>query len=343
MITEATPAPLDTLGRRLRDMRISVTDRCNFRCTYCMPREMFGEAFQFVERDELLTFEEITRVVSAASRLGVRRLRLTGGEPLLRRDLPRLVRMLREIPAIEEIAMTTNGVLLTGTAGELVDAGLDRVTVSLDALDPETFAATADTTIPIERVLAGLAAARDAGLHPIKLNAVVQRGRNESEILPLARYARDHGDTVRFIEYMDVGTTNRWKRDEVVPADEILEMIDAVFPVEPVPDGDPNAPATRYRYRDGAGEIGVIASVTRPFCATCVRARLSPVGELYTCLFAARGHDLRRLLRGGVDEQALVEALREIWQARGDRYSELRAEKPSGPGQEKVEMHYIGG
>lgn len=340
--TTDASGPIDRLGRPLRDLRVSVTDRCNLRCRYCMPREVFGADFAFVERSELLTFEEITRVVAAATRLGVSELRLTGGEPLLRRDLDRLVAMLRAIPALEDIAMTTNGVLLDRHAAPLADAGLDRVTVSLDALDDGTFQAMSDVDLPVRRVLDGVAAAVEAGLHPIKLNTVVRRGVNEHAIAEIAAYARDHGLTARFIEFMDVGETNGWRRDEVVTADEILARLGEAYPLEPVPtDDDPSAPADRYRYLDGVGEVGVIASVTRPFCGDCVRARLSPLGEVFTCLFAASGHDLRERLRAGADDEELVAALTAIWGDRSDRYSELRtAGRPTLP---KVEMSYIGG
>jgi GTP 3',8-cyclase len=333
-------AVVDRLGRPLEDLRVSVTDRCNFRCPYCMPRDRFGADFAFVERDELLTFEEITRIVRAAATLGVRKVRLTGGEPLLRRDLPALVGMLRAVPSIDDLALTTNGVMLAAHASALAEAGLDRVTVSLDALDQETFAAMSDTTIPVERVIEGLAAARDAGLVPVKTNTVVRRGMNEDRIVEVAAFAREHGYTARFIEFMDVGTTNGWRRDEVVPADEILAAIGAAFPLEPI-DEPSSAPATRFRYRDGAGEVGVVASVTGPFCRTCVRARLSPVGEVFTCLFAARGHDLRGLLRSGASDDDLEDALTEIWGGRADRYSELRSEATATL--PRVEMSYIGG
>lgn len=337
----ASTGPLDTLGRPLHDLRVSVTDRCNFRCVYCMPRTVFGQDYAFLERAELLSFEEITRVVRAGVTLGVRKVRLTGGEPLVRRGVERLVAMLAAVPGVEDLAMTTNGALLTGKADALREAGLRRVTVSLDSVDEQVFSSLADVDIPLARVLDGIAAAERAGLRPIKLNAVIKRGVNDDGLLDLVRYAREHGHFVRFIEYMDVGTTNGWRRDDVVPADEILERIDAVHPVEPVPASYVGEVASRYRYRDGAGEIGVIASVTRPFCRDCTRARLSPVGELFTCLFAARGRDLRALLRGGSDDAALVEALRGVWADRTDRYSELRTAHTPVP--VKVEMSYIGG
>ncbi len=325
----------------MRDLRISVTDRCNLRCRYCMPREVFGADFPFLDRDELLTFEEIERVVRVLVDLGIRKVRLTGGEPLLRRDLPDLVARLRGIPALEDVALTSNGVLLGRMAQELADAGLQRVTVSLDALDDATFQAVSDTTIPVATVLEGIAAARAAGLEPVKVNAVLQRGVNDQQVEALAGWARDTGVTLRFIEFMDVGTTNRWKRDRVVPAAEVADRIAARWPIEPVDPQHPGEVAERYRYRDGAGEVGIIASVTRPFCGTCSRARLSAVGELYTCLFAAQGHDLRHLVRGSADDDALRSAVAGIWMRRDDRASELRADDGlDGP---RVEMSYIGG
>lgn len=335
----------DRLGRALEDLRISVTDRCNFRCPYCMPREAFGDAFAFVEREDLLTFEEITRIATAAVGLGVRKLRLTGGEPLLRRDLPGLVGMLRTIDGVEDLAMTTNGSLLAGHAAALAAAGLDRVTVSLDALDPPTFDRMSDARgMGIDQVLEGIRAAQDAGLAPVRINAVVRRGVNEHAVLDLARWGRETGCTVRFIEYMDVGTTNGWRRDEVVTADEILATIGAVHPLTSVGEGE-DAPlegvARRYRYLDGAGEIGVIASVSRPFCGSCVRGRLSPTGEVFTCLFAAGGHDLRGMLRAGASDEELSERLATIWGQRTDRYSELRAAL-DGP-TPRAEMSYLGG
>lgn len=345
------PMTVDRLGRPLRDLRISVTDRCNFRCPYCMPREKFGDAFAFVEREDLLTFEEITRVVSAGVRLGVRKVRLTGGEPLLRRELPTLVAMLRTIDGIDDLAMTTNAALLADHAGALAAAGLDRVTVSLDALDAETFQRMSDARgVGIEQVLAGIQAAEDAGLAPIKLNTVVRRGVNEHAIVDVARLGRERGWTVRYIEYMDVGTTNGWRREEVVPAAEIVAAVDAVFPLDAAvgsegPTDLAHAPlegvARRYRYRDGQGSIGVIASVSQPFCGSCVRGRVSPTGEVFTCLFATGGHDLRGLLRGGASDDELTERLAAIWGARTDRYSEQRSSlrQPLS----KPEMSYLGG
>jgi cyclic pyranopterin phosphate synthase len=331
---------LDTRSRPLRDLRISVTDRCDFRCVYCMPKEVFGRDFQFLRRSELLTFEEIARVVRIGAGLGVRKLRLTGGEPLMRRDLERLVEMLAGIDGIDDIAMTTNGSLLPRKARVLADAGLRRVTVSLDSLDDAVFGAVNDVDFPVERVLEGIAAAAEAGM-PVKVNMVVKRGLNDGSVLEMAEHFRGTGHILRLIEYMDVGTTNGWQMDDVVPAAELVEAIGAEWPLEPVEPAYPGEVARRYRYADGAGEVGVIASVTQPFCHDCSRARLSAEGRLYTCLFAAAGHDLRRRLRGdGVDED--VEAfLRRIWGRRADRYSELRTAETSG--RPKVEMSHIGG
>ena len=336
-------AVVDTLGRGLRDLRVSVTDRCNFRCTYCMPRELFGPDHAFVEREELLTFEEITRVVAAFASQGVTGVRLTGGEPLLRRDLPRLVEKIAALDGIDDLALTTNGALLGSAAVALAQAGLRRVTVSLDAIDPETFRALADTNVPVTAVLDGIHAAAAAGL-PVKINAVVQRGANEDQIVPLAAFAREHGYTMRLIEYMDVGSTNGWRSGDVVPAAEILAAVDAAFPVEAVPPLKTGETAKRYSFRDGMGEFGIIASVTEPFCGTCTRARISPIGEVFTCLFAARGHDLRAVLRGGADDAALAVAVRGVWAGRSDRYSELRSRLEGDASQlPRVEMSYIGG
>ena len=335
-------AVIDTRGRALRDLRVSVTDRCNFRCTYCMPRELFGADHAFVPRGELLTFEEIERVVRIFATRGVQTVRLTGGEPLLRRDLPLLVGRLSCIEGVRDLAMTTNAALLADAAPALAAAGLDRVTVSLDALDPAIFSAMADTAVPVSAVLDGIAAAAAAGLGPIKINAVVRRGVNESQILPLVRYGREHGHTVRFIEYMDVGDTNGWSLAEVVSAAEIVAIVAAEFPLEVDPPTKPGETAVRYRFADGAGEIGVIASVTAPFCGACTRARLSPIGEVFTCLFGTRGADLRGLLRSGADDAAVGEFVDGLWGRRTDRYSELRAGMPAGA-TGKVEMSYIGG
>lgn len=332
----------DQFGRPLRDLRISITDRCNFRCTYCMPREIFGPGHEFLPREELLSFEEITRVVRVFARLGVQKVRLTGGEPLLRRDVEELVGMLAEVDGIDDLSMTTNGSLLPHKAEALREAGLGRVTVSLDTVDDATFRQVSDVNVPLERVLEGVAAARDAGLAPIKLNAVIQRGVTDEGIEDLAAFGREHGYIPRFIEYMDVGTTNGWKLDDVVPAREIVDRIHARWPIEPVEPNYTGEVAERYRYADGAGEVGVIASVTQPFCGTCTRARLSAQGELFTCLFAAQGHDLRALLRNGADDAELEASIGGTWAARTDRYSELRTVETAGKAQ-KVEMSYIGG
>ncbi len=330
----------DRLGRGLRDLRISVTDRCNFRCPYCMPEEVFHGAYRFLPKAEILTFEEIERVARAAVGLGVRKLRLTGGEPLLRTDLPRLVAMLAAIDGVEDLSLTTNGLLLAGYAAALRAAGLRRITVSLDSLDEETFKAMNGRRSGIAPVLAGIEAAERAGLSPLKINCVVKRGVNDGGVVDLARRFRGTGHIVRFIEYMDVGTLNGWRMDDVVPAKEIVARIGAEFPLEPVDPNYPGETANRYRYRDGQGEIGVIASVTEPFCGGCTRARLSCDGRIYTCLFAAIGTDLRGLLRAGAAEAELRDALAGIWGARNDRYSEERTSKTRV---EKVEMYHIGG
>jgi GTP 3',8-cyclase len=333
--------PTDTRGRPLHDLRISVTDRCNFRCVYCMPRAVFGRDHAFLPRAELLTFEEIDRLVRIFARLGVAKVRLTGGEPLVRRELPTLVRMIAAVPAVQDLTLTTNGVLLPEHADELKAAGLDRVTVSLDADDDATFMRMNDAGVPVSRVLAGIKAAEAAGLGPIKLNMVVKLGWNEHAILPMARRFRGTGRVLRFIEYMDVGHTNGWRLDEVISADEILSTIGAEFPLEPMAPTNRGEVAERYRYTDGGGEIGIIASVSRPFCGDCNRARLSADGQLYTCLFATTGHDLRTPLRGGASDAELEATIRGIWEIRDDRYSELRSEETVT--MPKVEMSYIGG
>ena len=330
----------DSLGRPLHDLRISVTDRCNFRCVYCMPKEIYGKGYQFLPKEQLLTFEELGRLVRIFASLGVRKIRLTGGEPLMRRGLDHLVADLATIPDLD-LTLTTNGSLLAMQAAALAAAGLKRVTVSLDSLDDAVFKCMNDVDFPVARVLEGIAAAKSAGLAPVKVNMVVRRGLNEDSIVPMARYFRERGDILRFIEYMDVGHTNGWKLDDVVPAREIVRRIDAELPLEPA---DPNyrgEVAERWRYRDGSGEIGVIASVTQPFCADCTRARLSAEGGLYTCLFATAGHDLRALLRGGATDEALREAIDAVWHARADRYSDLRTAETAGL--HKIEMSFIGG
>jgi cyclic pyranopterin phosphate synthase len=339
-VSPSTAGIVDTLGRPVRDLRISVTDRCNFRCVYCMPKEVFGRDYQFLERRELLTFEEIERLARAFVRQGVEKIRLTGGEPLVRRDLERLVELLARIDGLD-LTLTTNGSLLPQKARALRDAGLTRVTVSLDSLDDETFRAMNDVDFPVSRVLEGIDAAAAAGLAPVKVNMVVKRGVNEGGLLPMARHFHGSGHILRFIEYMDVGHTNGWRMDDVVPAQEILATIGAELPLEPVEPNYPGEVANRWRYKDGGGEIGVIASVTQPFCGGCTRARLSAEGRLFTCLFGVRGHDLRALVRGGSTEADLDEAIRTIWRARSDRYSELRTAETAA--QPKVEMSYIGG
>jgi cyclic pyranopterin phosphate synthase len=339
--TARKDALVDRLGRRLRDLRVSVTDRCNFRCPYCMPKEIFGRSYTFLPRAEILSFEEITRVVAAAASLGVTKVRLTGGEPLLRRDLDTLVAMLSEVDGITDLALTTNGALLAGKAHRLRAAGLARVTVSLDSLDEAVFTAMNDVDVPLGRVLDGIAAAVDAGFRPVKLNTVVKRGVNDDGLAELAQFAREHGLIARFIEYMDVGATNGWRLDDVVPAAEIVRRIDAALPLEPAEANYRGEVARRWRYRDGSGEIGVIASVTQPFCSDCTRARLSTDGKLYTCLFAGAGHDLRALLRSGSSDQELREAMAKIWAGRADRYSEQRTTLTAPT--RRIEMSYIGG
>lgn len=332
--------PIDTLGRGLRDLRISVTDRCNFRCRYCMPREVFDSDYEFLPRSDLLSFEEVGRLASVLVGLGVRKVRLTGGEPLLRRDLPDLVEMLAAT-AVEDVAMTTNGSILARHAGRLAAAGLDRVTVSLDSLDEDTFHYLADAPHSVGDVLEGIEAASEAGLGPVKVNAVVIKGVNDGEIESMAEYFRGTGHILRFIEFMDVGSTNGWRMDDVVTASDIVDRVAAQWPIEPVDAGYPGEVAARWRYRDGGGEIGVIASVTEPFCGDCTRLRLSAEGSVYTCLFATHGTDLRGPIRSGASDEELAELVSRVWLERGDRYSEIRSEVPLGL--PKVEMSYIGG
>ncbi|MBV8210985.1 MAG: GTP 3',8-cyclase MoaA [Burkholderiaceae bacterium] len=337
--------PIDRLGRRLHDLRVSVTDRCNFRCTYCMPKEVFNREYRFLPHAELLTFEEITRLARVFVAQGVEKIRLTGGEPLLRKDLPRLIEMLAGLRTLDgrdlDLALTTNASLLPRHAAELQRAGLKRVTVSLDALEDEVFRRMNDVDFPVAAVLEGIEAARQAGL-PVKINMVVQRAVNEHQILPMVRFFRERGHTLRMIEYMDVGTTNGWQLGEVVPASEIVARIDAQMPLEPVEPDYPGEVARRWRYRDGGGEIGVVASVTQAFCRDCTRARLSIEGRLYLCLFASHGYDLRSLVRAGASDEQLSAAIAGIWNSRSDRYSELRGQLPPDEGR-KVEMSYIGG
>jgi cyclic pyranopterin phosphate synthase len=333
--------PIDTLGRPLRDLRISVTDRCNFRCTYCMPKEVFGRDYEFLARDLLMSFEEIVRVTRVFTGLGVRKVRLTGGEPLLRRDVETLVGMLSEVPGVDDLTLTTNGSLLERKAEALAEAGLDRVTVSLDSLNDATFMAMNDVGFPVAKVLAGMDAAEANGLGPVKVNVVVKRGVNDHEVVDIARHFRGTGRIVRFIEYMDVGHTNGWRMDDVVPSAEIKKAIAADAPFEPIASNYLGEVANRFRYLDGSGEFGIIASVTQPFCGSCTRARLSAEGSVYTCLFATGGHDLRALMRGGASDDELQAAIAGVWTARKDRYSEIRSESTSG--WQKVEMSYIGG
>jgi GTP 3',8-cyclase len=339
--THASPDVVDMLGRPLRDMRISVTDRCNFRCSYCMPKEVFGRAYKFLPRDELLTFEEIARLARVFVAHGAEKIRLTGGEPTVRRGLPKLVRMLAGIDGLRDLAMTTNGSRLVEMAADLRAAGLSRVTVSLDSLDDATFRAMNDAGFPVSLVLDGIEASRQAGFSPVKINVVVKSGVNEDGIIDIARRFRGPDYIVRFIEYMDVGTTNGWRLDDVVPAAEIVERIDRELPLEPVEPGYLGEVARRWRYRDGSGEIGVISSVTQPFCGDCTRARLSADGTLYTCLFAFRGHDFRTLLRSGASDDDLAASLRGLWSRRSDRYSEKRGAATRN--KQRIEMSYIGG
>ncbi len=351
MLPMIETGPSDTFGRPLHDLRISVTDRCNFRCTYCMPREVYGRDFAFMARAELLTFEEMERLARIFVGLGVRKLRLTGGEPLLRRDLPNLVRMLRTIDDVEDLTLTTNGSLLARHAGALAEAGLDRVSVSLDSLDDATFARMNDVGFAVSAVVEGIDAAARAGLTPIKVNMVVRRGINEDDVVPMARFFRERGHIMRFIEYMDVGHTNGWRMDDVVPAAEILARIDADMPLAALPAQYRGEVADRWAYRDGPGEVGIIASVTQPFCADCSRARLTADGQLYTCLFASTGHDLRGPLRSGATDAELRNAISAIWRGRDDRYSNdrslvtLSAAQPEGSSAQldRVEMSRIGG
>lgn len=333
------PPVQDQLARPLADLRISVTDRCNFRCAYCMPREVFGVDHPFLRRGEILTYEEIERLARLFVGLGVRKLRLTGGEPLLRRDLPDLVRQLARLGV--ELTLTTNGALLAGCAADLKSAGLDRLTVSLDTLDPEVFRRIADSDVPIERVLEGIAAAEAAGFSPLKINAVLRRGVNDADPGALVRQFGSRGHIVRFIEYMDVGASNGWRLEEVVPAREILARLAAEFPLEPLDRAYRGEVATRYRRLDGGGEIGLITSVTQPFCGDCTRARLAADGHLYTCLFARGGIDLKAPLRQGLDDEALTRLLVDTWNRRSDRYSELRTAATRTAS--RIEMSYIGG
>jgi GTP 3',8-cyclase len=339
-------SPQDTRGRRLRDLRISVTDRCNFRCVYCMPRSVFGSAYRFLDRKELLTFEEIERVARAFVANGVEKLRITGGEPLVRRQIENLIEKLAALDGVTDLSVTTNGALLTRRRAEqLRDAGLDRVTVSLDSLDDALFKTINDVEFPVARVLEGIDNAANVGLGPVKINMVVKRGVNEHEIVPMAEHFRGSGHILRFIEYMDVGTTNGWRLDDVYPARDIAADIDAVSDIEPIAPNYAGEVAKRWRYVGDDSEIGIISSVSQPFCSACSRARLSAEGQIYTCLFANRGTDFRQLLRDGVDDEGLARAVESMWEVRDDRYSEIRTFETHrlselGP---KIEMSYIGG
>ena len=342
---DGRPGLPDRFGRALRDLRISVTDRCNFRCPYCMPAEIFGRDFAFLPKDQVLSFEEIARLAAIFVDLGVGKLRITGGEPLVRRDLPVLISQLSALRTPDgdavDLTLTTNGSALRALAGPLAEAGLARITVSLDSLDDAVFGTMNGVDFPVSRVLDGISAARAAGLSPIKVNTVVRRGMNEEAVLPLARWAREEGLILRFIEYMDVGHSNGWRLDDVVPAEEILALIDAELPLDPVAPNYRGEVAGRYAYRDGSGEVGVIASVSRPFCGDCTRARLSAEGHLYTCLFAVVGTDLKTPIRNGETDAELAARIGAVWSVRGDRYSELRSAATERL--PKVEMFALGG
>ena len=333
--------PLDKLSRPLRDLRVSVTDRCNFRCPYCMPAEIYGERYEFLPRNDLLTFEEITRIVKLSTQLGVKKVRLTGGEPLVRQDVDELVSMIANLDGIEDFAMTTNAYLLSGMAESLKKAGLQRITVSLDSIDDEVFKKMNGRGFGTAKVIDGIAAAKEAGLDPIKINAVVQKGINDNTLVELASWCRDNGYTPRFIEYMDVGTLNDWKLDEVLPASEIVKIIEGEFSVTPIESSYRGEVAKRYRYKDGKGEFGVISSVTQPFCGDCTRLRLSPEGQIVTCLFADGGTDLRGPMRSNIPDEELLNIMSGTWSNREDRYSEIRTSMTSP--RKKVEMYHIGG
>jgi GTP 3',8-cyclase len=345
----ATGLLSDTLGRPLRDLRISVTDRCNFRCSYCMPKEVFDKDYPYLPHSALLSFEEITRLAKQFVAHGVRKIRLTGGEPLLRKNIEILIEQLAALKTVDgeplDITLTTNGSLLARKAKSLKAAGLQRVTVSLDGLDDAVFRSMNDVDFPVAEVLEGIAAAKDAGLGPIKINMVVKRGTNEHEILPMARRFKDSGHVLRFIEYMDVGATNGWRMDEVLPSADVVKLIHAELPLVQLEPSAPGETAERWGYADGGGEVGVISSVTQAFCGDCNRARLSTEGQLYLCLFATKGHDLKSLLRGGATDEDLASAIGHIWHGRDDRYSQLRSTMApdTSAGKRRVEMSYIGG
>lgn len=335
----------DRLGRALGDLRISVTDRCNFRCVYCMPREIFGPDYAFLPRSSLLSFSEIARIASIAAAHGVRKVRLTGGEPLLRKGIEDLVAMLAAIRTVDgcglDVALTTNASVLRQKARALADAGLGRVTVSLDSVVDQTFQAMNDVSYSVATVLDGIEAAEEAGLTPIKINMVVKRGTNDQDIVAMARHFKPTGHIVRFIEYMDVGNSNGWKLDEVVPSAEVIDRLNAEFPIEPIEPNYSSETASRWRYADGDGEVGLISSVTQAFCRSCTRARISADGKLFTCLFASDGHDLKALLRSGCTDTELATVMAHLWRAREDRYSELRGQETTR--RQKIEMSYIGG
>jgi cyclic pyranopterin phosphate synthase len=332
---------LDRRGRRVRDLRISVTDRCNFRCVYCMPKSVFDHNYTFLPRKQLLSFEEIIRIAQVFVDLGVEKIRITGGEPLLRRHIENLIEQLAKLPV--ELTLTTNGSLLAKKARALKDAGLNRVTVSLDGIDDAVFKRMNDVDYAVGDVLDGIAAASAVGLAPVKVNCVVKRGSNDDQVLPLARHFRNSGHILRFIEFMDVGSSNGWRMDEVLPSAEVVARIAAEFPLEAIDANYPGEVAERWRYTDGAGEIGVISSVTQAFCSSCTRIRLSTEGQLYTCLFAQGGHDLRATMRKGGGDEALRRAIAAVWRGREDRYSEIRTAATALPGTGKIEMSYIGG
>jgi len=335
--------PLDTLGRPLRDLRISVTDRCNFRCPYCMPAEIYGERYEFLPREEILTFEEITRLARIFIDLGVEKIRITGGEPLLRREIERLIADLSKLPGLLDLTLTTNGVRFAALSDALKAAGLERVTFSLDALDPDVFKRMAGRDESPDTVLDAIHTAEQSGFAPVKINTVIKRGDNDGEIVPLARQFHGTDHILRFIEYMDVGTRNGWQLDHVVPADEIVSRVHDALPVEPVEPNYPGEVARRYRYVDGGGEIGVITSVTQPFCGGCTRARLSTDGKLVTCLFASDGVDLRSMLRGNASDEEISQRIQNVWLERDDRYSETRTEATTPDAFRRIEMYQIGG
>jgi cyclic pyranopterin phosphate synthase len=335
-----TPPPPDRFGRHLEELRVSVTDRCNLRCVYCMPKEVFGRGYPYLSRDRLLTFEEISRLARIFADLGVRKIRLTGGEPLLRREIPRLVSMLATIDGID-LALTTNGMLLADLAGPLASAGLGRVTVSLDALDNRTFSAITDVGAPVRSVLEGIEAASAAGLSPVKINMVVKRGLNEQAVMPVVRQFRGSGHVVRFIEYMDAGRSNGWRPQDVVTGSELLDTIRRELPLEALPPIARGETARRWRIADGSGEIGFITAVSDPFCRDCTRARLTADGKLFTCLFGASGTDLSEMLRRGDSDRVISDAITRRWSAREDRYSELRSWRRADD--DRVEMSYLGG